>query len=86
MCVSECMCVCVYVCVPGTSRLRALRDTVIFSSELRTQSIIPRQPFKGKVTSAVMVRGRFWMLSSEEMVRKQQSNTHRHRYLSDSVS
>lgn len=43
---------------------RASRDTEILSSEVRTQSSMPLQPFMGKVKSELVVVGRFWMLST----------------------
>lgn len=43
---------------------RASRETVIFSSEVLTQSIMPLHPFTGKVKSVVMAVGRLWMLNT----------------------
>ena len=45
---------------------RASRDTVIFSSEVRTQSSIPLQPFTGKLKLVAVLVGLLWMLSTVE--------------------
>lgn len=43
---------------------RASRDTVIFSSDVLTQSSMPLQPFTGKVKFELVVVGRLWILST----------------------
>lgn len=61
------------VCMPFSpdwSMDRASRETVIFSSEVLTQSIMPLHPFTGKVKSVVMVVGRLWMLNTGEEKRR----------------
>lgn len=51
---------------------RASRDTEIFSSEVRIQSSMPLQPFRGKVKFELVVVGRLWMLNTERHRKKEQ--------------